>query len=159
LGLSITRLLVDLHDGDIGIDSTPGEGSTFFFTIPILPEEKEKVFAIDGDPQVTELYQRYLADTNFQIISVLLPNEAVKMARELRPFAITLDTNLPDHDGWEIFNALRQDPDTKDIPIMICSLQDVSEKAKNAGAVDYLPKPILKDDLVNALSRIQIDEE
>jgi len=159
LGLSITRLLVDLHDGEIGIESTPGEGSTFYFTIPIYPDLKQTVLAIDGDPQVIELYQRYLVDTNYQIISVLLPSDALEMARELQPFAITLDINLPEHDGWEIFRTLREDPNTKDIPIMICSLLDVSQDAESAGAVEFLPKPILKDDLVNALNRIQVDDD
>ncbi len=159
LGLSITRLLVDLHDGEIGIESTPGEGSSFYFTIPILPEEKMIVLAIDGDHQVTDLYQRYLEDSKYQIVSVLLLDDALQMAQELQPFVITLDTNLPEHDGWEILRTLQEDPDTEGIPILVCSLLDVAKQAKDAGAVGYLPKPILKDDLVNALNNIQMDED
>ncbi|MBC8504737.1 MAG: GAF domain-containing protein [Anaerolineales bacterium] len=159
LGLSISRLLVDLHDGKIGVDSTPGEGSTFYFTIPILPEEKLTILSIDGDPQVTDLYQRYLEDTKYQIVSVLLPNDALKMALELRPFAITLDTNLPEHDGWEILQTLQNDLDVQDIPIVVCSLLDVEKKAMDAGAAGYLPKPILKDDLIKALNNIFTEAE
>jgi len=159
LGLSITRLLVDLHDGEIGVESTPGEGSTFYFTIPILPEEKLTILSIDGDPQVTQLYQRYLEDTKYQIVSLLLPSNALNMALELQPFAITLDTNLPEQDGWEILQTLQEDPNTQDIPILVCSLLDVAEEAKDAGATSYLPKPILKDDLVKALNNIQLDED
>ena len=157
LGLSITRLLVDLHDGEINIESKPGEGSTFYFSIPIAPKERFAVLAIDGDPQVAELYQHYLNDTKYQLIPVLNPSAALEMACELQPFAITLDINLPKHDGWEIFQIIRDDPDTKHIPILICSLKDDPEKAHSMGAADYLPKPILRDDLINALGRLPFD--
>jgi len=159
LGLSITRLLVDLHDGEINIDSKPGEGSTFYFSIPIAPKERFTILAIDGDPQVTELYQHYLNDTKYKIISVLNPSDALEMACELQPFAITLDINLPKHDGWEIFQIIQDDPDTKHIPILICSLKDDPEKAQSMGAADYLSKPILRDDLINALGHLPSDED
>jgi GAF domain-containing protein/CheY-like chemotaxis protein len=159
LGLSITRLLVNLHGGEIHIDSTRGEGSTFYFTIPVKQEGQYTVLAVDGDPQVTELYQRYLSDTAYQIVSVMDPEETLEMAREIQPFVITMDPHLPEHDGWKIFQTLSDDLDTDHILIIICSLKADPEKARSLGAKDYLPKPILKDDFVSALDRISSEDD
>jgi GAF domain-containing protein/ActR/RegA family two-component response regulator len=155
LGLSITRLLVDLHQGTIGVDSEVGKGSTFYFTIPFSPRENLIVLVVDGDPQITEIYQRYLDDTNFQVESVSDFSQIIETSRQQNPFAITLDLVLPDHDGWELLQELKNHPDTEHIPVIICSIKDETEKALEMGAVNYLTKPILDEDLIRALNRLQ----
>ncbi|MEA3351536.1 MAG: GAF domain-containing protein [Chloroflexota bacterium] len=154
LGLSITRLLVDLHGGRIGIDSKVGKGSTFYFTLPLTHDETVTIMAIEGSDQIVEVYQHYLVDTKYQIIPVTDPSDAVKLALELQPFAITLDLTLPNHNGWDILRDLTQDAGTSHIPIIICSIKEAKEKALEMGAADYLLKPILKNDLIDALNRI-----
>ncbi len=157
LGLSITRLLVDLHGGQIGVISSLEEGSNFYFTLPYNPKEKLNILVLDVDPQIAEVYERYLIDSNFKVSSIIDPTQIFEQAKLLRPFAITLDLLLPGHDGWKILGALKDDPNTQDIPIIICSIIDEKEKALQMGASEYLIKPILDEDLLNALNRLQGD--
>ncbi len=155
LGLSITRLLVDLHGGKIDVQSSPGGGSTFSFTIPLIMKNKLTVLSAEADIQVSLLYQRYLLGTDYQVVTIVQPGDVVEMVREYRPFAITLDLIFPDCDGWEIFEELKADADTRDIPVIICSVRDEQDKAHKMGAAGYLPKPILSHDLLNMLNRVR----
>ena len=158
LGLSITRLLIELHGGEINVESEVGKGSNFHFTLPLASEQTYTILSVDSDPQIIDLYQRYSEDTTYNIIPVPDPAETVQLALELQPFAITLDINLREDDGWEILEALQADPDTKTIPVLICSVKDERDKALEMGASDYLLKPILKDDLIDSLERIRNGE-
>jgi GAF domain-containing protein/CheY-like chemotaxis protein len=162
LGLSITRMLVDLHNGEIGLESDLGQGSTFYFTLPISDtvsastdgEVNTTILAIDDDIQVIQLYERYLTDTDFQIIPLGDPKSVLAYAREIQPFVITLDISIPDYDGWQLLEEIKNDPETCHIPVVICSIQDEVEKGLALGAQDYLLKPILAEDFVNAIRRI-----
>ncbi|HBX71275.1 MAG TPA: hypothetical protein DEH25_18335, partial [Chloroflexi bacterium] len=162
LGLSITRLLVELHGGEIGVTSAEGQGSTFWFTIP-LPEGSEgldnpnlmTVLAIDDDTQVISLYQRYLSNAGYDVIALTDPHLALEEARKVKPFVITLDIMMPDFDGWKLLESLKSDPEVAQIPVVICSILAEYDKGKKLGAADYLVKPILEDELVGALSKLR----
>lgn len=161
LGLSICANLVQLHGGRIGIHSEEGQGSTFWFTMPLfkqpteeIPEGKKIVLAIDDDPQVISLYERYLNPQGYHVVPLTEPSKAKERIVELKPFAVTLDIMMPNTDGWTVLTTLKSDPATRDIPIIICSIVEQSDKGFNLGATDYLVKPILEEDIVNALTRI-----
>jgi GAF domain-containing protein/CheY-like chemotaxis protein len=162
LGLSITRMLVELHNGKIGLESDIGFGSTFFFTLPLSetspdlfnPELNKIILAVDTDMQVIHLYERYLSGTDFQIIPIGDPSSVLAYAQEIQPFVITLDVLIQNHDGWQLLEDLKNHPETRDIPVVICSLRDEKEKAFERGAQDYLLKPILQDDFVSAIHHI-----
>jgi len=170
LGLAISRHLIEMHNGRIGLlSSKVGEGSTFFFTLP-LPEEdliidaeqeidgqRDIVLAIDDEIQIIKLYQRFLSQQGFQVMPLTKPQNAVEEAKRIKPFAITLDIMMPEKDGWRVLQDLKNDPETKDIPVIICSILEEEEKGFNLGAADYLVKPFLQDDLIHAINRLNWD--
>lgn len=169
LGLSICRSLIEMHGGRIDLlSSEVGKGSVFFFTLPLeepkpeisidqLAHENNVILSVDDDAQVIELYERYLQPGGYQVIAEINPDNAVARARELKPLAITLDIMMPGKDGWQIMRALKQDPETKDIPILICSILEEEEKGISMGAADYLVKPFVQDDLLKAIKRMNSD--
>ena len=166
LGLSICQHIINMHGGRIWVDSDLGKGSTFHFTLPLFRKEKESVsissgnkviLAIDDDPQVIGLYERYLHPQGYQVVPLSDPSRAVERVKQLKPFAVTLDIMMPGVDGWQVLDSLKGDPDTRNTPVIVCSIIEDLEKGFNLGATDYLVKPILEDDLVNALDRLNAD--
>ncbi len=171
LGLSISKQLVEMHGGKIGLQSEVGKGSEFFFTLLFFdeqegPSEKEEehdpegapvILAIDDDEKVISLYQRYLNAQGYQVVALTDPQKAVERIKEIKPYAITLDIMMPGYDGWQVLEDIKSDPETQNYPTIICSIISDTEKGYALGATDYLLKPILDDDLLSALRRLNND--
>jgi len=164
LGLSICANLVQLHGGRIGIHSEVGGGSTFWFTLPLyhqtrdeIPTDKKVILAIDDDPQVIGLYERYLSPQGYYVVPLTDPAKAKEQVIKIKPYAVTLDIMMPNKDGWSVLMDLKSDPATRDYPVIICSIMEQADKGFSLGAADYLVKPILEEDLVCALDRLNKD--
>jgi PAS domain S-box-containing protein len=166
LGLSICQHIINMHGGKIWAESEVGKGSTFHFTLPLFRKEKESaplsgndkvILTIDDDIQVIGLYERYLRPQGYQVVPLIDPSKAVERVKQLKPYAVTLDIMMPGIDGWQVLDELKGDPETRNIPVIVCSIIEDLEKGFNLGATDYLVKPILEEDLVNALDRLNTD--
>ena len=164
LGLSICNHFIQMHNGQIGVHSATGKGSTFYFSIPVVQQSliegvngKPVIMAIDDDPQIIKLYERYLEPKGFKVIGVSNPTKAKERAEEVKPFAITLDIMMPGYDGWQVLTDLKSSEETRDIPVIVCSIVEDEEKGFSLGAADYLVKPVMEDDLLSALDRLNND--
>lgn len=118
-----------------------------------LPIERQVLLVVDDNLDVIELFQRYTANSAYRIVGARTAKDAMTLARENRPFLITLDVMMPTHDGWELLQSLKHNPETFDIPVAICSVLDERELAKTLGADDYLTKPVSQASLLQLLAR------
>ncbi len=162
LGLAIARHFVEMHGGRIWVQSVVGKGTTFSFTLPIAgpPEEKEGrsqpvVLAVDDEPGITELYTRYLEPEGYRVIAVNDARDVMLTVRRYQPDVILLDIRIRDMSGLEVLRTLRQNNFTRDVPVIICSIEeDKREECLKAGATAFLLKPILRGELVACLNEV-----
>ncbi len=155
LFLDPVRRLVDMMDGEWqGLEATPGS-----YTCRIaFPVDRQKVvLVIEDNEAVIRVFRRYLAGYNYQVVGATTGSEALRLAHELSPAAITLDIMMPTQDGWEILQALKNDPATQHIPVIICSVLDDPELARSLGAAAYLHKPVTQADLLSVLTTLSRD--
>jgi PAS domain S-box-containing protein len=181
LGLAISRRLVNMQGGSIGMESTPDGGSCFWFTLPRPPgappverrqgraghiprgtvqasaETRELILVVEDDDATRRLISRRLKAAGFRTVEASGGAQAISAARELLPAVITLDMVMPSVDGWTVLAALRDDPRTRDIPVVVASVIDDREMAINLGAAEYVPKPFPVDDLLGVVERVLPD--
>jgi CheY-like chemotaxis protein len=109
------------------------------------------ILIVDDDATMREVTARFLERAGFSVASAGGGREALKLARELRPAAITLDVLMPDLDGWTVLSALKGDPELASIPVILMTILDEQQRGYALGAVDYLIKPVDRPRLIALL--------
>jgi signal transduction histidine kinase/DNA-binding response OmpR family regulator len=182
LGLAITRHFCRLMGGDVAAESRHGIGSTFTISLPANVGSSEHrvasdntvsssrtpstqnpesntpvVLVIDDDPATRDLMQRFLRDESLRIVTAAGGAEGLRLAKELKPAAITLDVMMPGMDGWAVLSALKADPAVADIPVIMLTIVDDRNLGYALGAAEYLTKPIDRERLVAVLKKHRRD--
>ena len=115
-------------------------------------EAKKRVLIVDDDPGFLELAERLLIKEGYNVLSTDNPKGALQLARVAKPDVVLLDILMPDFDGWAVLQALKQDPVTTTVPVLILSIVDEKKRARDAGAHAMLAKPIDRTALLKAVA-------
>jgi adenylate cyclase len=158
LGLAITKHFCTMLGGDVTVESTSGMGSTFTIRLPdqaIAPAPalspapaagaaggRATVLVVDDEPSVRSLLGKTLEKEGYRVISAGNGIEALSLAREHRPQAITLDVLMPQMDGWEALKQLKADAELRDIPVIMVTVLNERGMAIPLGAADFVTKPV-----------------
>jgi signal transduction histidine kinase/CheY-like chemotaxis protein/putative methionine-R-sulfoxide reductase with GAF domain len=184
LGLSISKHLAQLLGGDLTATSVEGQGSTFTLSIPfdvglggqdaaqplgspyragletaasgsaLSASSRPVVLAIDDNPDVVAILQETLSEEGYDVIAASTASDGLAKAKAIAPAAITLDILLPDRDGWQLLHDLKNDPETREIPVIVATVVDKKALGLRLGAAAYLVKPLDDKLLLDALNRV-----
>ena len=181
LGLAITQSLIDMHGGQIWVDSALGQGTTFTFTVPLAgmdvvtaepvveapslrpPEAARRkgaarhvpyILVVEDDPDIASLIARNLTQVGYAVDTVATGRAAIERVRRDRPDLVTLDIYLPDIPGQQVLSTLKADPATAEVPVMVVSVMPDSRESLQLGAIDFLSKPLNTPALIAAVGRV-----
>jgi len=172
LGLVISRTFCTMMGGDVTVTSEPQVGTTFSVRLPATVRDAKAaqpqapiqlapapdlplVLVIDDDPVARDLLNRFLVESGFRACLASDGAQGIDMARTLKPAAITLDVMMPGMDGWSVLTALKTDPETAPIPVVIVSVVDNQALGYALGAHHFMSKPIDRDQLAEILGHFK----
>ena len=168
LGLAIVKSILDAHGSEIVVEGRPGNGSVFRFSLRVAETSSESgvfhglvpvegtaadVLAIDDDADFLAILRETLGKHGFAVRTATTASEGLAAARERTPLLVVLDIRLPDRDGLDLLQELREDETTRQTPILVASVVDERLERLRLGAVEYLVKPIDRARLVDAAIR------
>jgi len=181
LGLAICRHIIEHHGGHIGVVSEVGKGSTFWFDLPVgvppklvvldvdslIQQLREQVMPlpaamaankhiliVDDDTHIRELLKQELTQAGYQVQEARNGVEAIKQVGMMRPDLIILDVMMPEVNGFDVAAALKKNPTTANIPIIILSIVEDRQKGYRLGVERYITKPFLMDNLLQEVNHL-----
>ena len=116
-------------------------------------DERDTILVVDDEVSVREILKHHLTREGFHVVTADNGQEALQLARQIRPRAITLDVMMPGMDGWAVLTALKKDPDVSDIPVLMCTMLDDRNLGFALGASEFLAKPIDRNRLTTILRK------
>jgi CheY-like chemotaxis protein len=137
-------------------NGTNGHGSSDTVKQPVLTSPpkaahvRRQVLLIEDNTDMIDQFRRTLQRDGFDVFAASIPLEAEAMASGLRPTLIILSASFANDSGWNMLERLQQRDDTFDIPVILVSLTDDSERAATAGAFRFIRKPFIPEALSQA---------
>ncbi|MCH7773966.1 MAG: response regulator, partial [Bacteroidetes bacterium] len=173
LSLTLVKRYIDYLNGEIDITSTMGKGTSYYVSIPVekLSEvetqiseltkssKTNKVLVIEDDYATSKLLSNYLQKWGYEPTIVNSAEQTLQIVEKDTFLAILMDIVLPDSSGLELLQKLREIPQTKKTPVIICSVEAEQQKAFLMGAVEYFVKPINYKYLVEVLTHYKLRKD
>ena len=176
LGLALSKRLVEVMGGVIGIDSVLEKGSTFWVDLPLAESplttrkpmqtleaptataiKTSSVLCIEDNPSNLQLIENiFQRQPNIKLLTALQGRLGITLAREHHPDVVLLDLHLPDIHGSEVVDELQNDESTRDIPVIILSADATPsqiERLKKQGIREYLTKPLNVRQFLDAVAK------
>ena len=179
LGLTISQHLLRSMGSELQVESVPGQGSRFFFELPLVPAEDDApvhaqerdrppldgrlapgqhatALVVDDSTVSRRILASLLESAGLQVITATGGLEGIGLARQHRPDVIFMDVKMADLDGFSATRRLIADEATRDIPVIAVTASafgDTRRAAMDAGCADYLPKPVQAEALFGSLQR------
>jgi CheY-like chemotaxis protein len=148
--LEVGRRLLTMHGGALAV--APLVAGHLEITVTLPAALAPTVLVIDDNPDFGRLVSLYLAGRGCRVQHATNAEAALRFAQATpRPAVITLDVLMPSADGWEILRELRARPETRQIPIVVCSVLPDNDLARSFGVAGFLAKPISRAKLLTAL--------
>ena len=183
LGLPIAKEIIDHHGGAIWVESVLGEGSSFIFTLPISQstagspshvslndlirslnthistqqsntEEEKTVLVVDDEAHIRTLLRKELEAKGYKVQEAADGSTAIQQTKQINPDIVILDIMMPDINGFDVVAALKQDPGTMNVPVIILSVIENRERGYKLGVDQYLVKPINMGLLFDAIENV-----
>ncbi|MGH2459420.1 MAG: response regulator [Chloroflexota bacterium] len=148
--LAVCRRLIELQGGSVRWQMVD-RGLAVVVSLPVAGPRS--VLIVDDNADTLQLFNRYLANRGHRALTASTGEEALRVVAVERPDALILDVMLPSADGYEALQSLRADPETSEVPVVVCTVLKQRDLAMSLGATEFVPKPTTQGDLLAALER------